>query len=276
MNHLLLTSTLSLAKRESSMVRRNHGVRFFVAKDSRTRFAALLTADGDLHISLLDSSIVATTDSFDILTFVRARLIATEGQRLRRIIGPSETTRAFCDELALTKIACCARQLTLFGAVSTDKFDDRFQLITATALDRTTVVNWARAANEELGEDADAFDLSILESGRVKLLKSKSGDSIGSAGQSEAFAMIAVSGFSRRFYRLSQLYVPPEFRRRGVARALLALVDQEHKKLSSARALQINGILFADVQNKKAHALYVGLGYSILGEHCVWQLGSVN
>ena len=63
---------------------------------------------------------------------------------------------------------------------------------------------------------------------------------------------------------ISSIYINPEYRRQGYAKAALALIEEQ----SMARGL-ISVELHVFCQNVAAHALYRSLGYNVTGFHMV-------
>lgn len=80
-------------------------------------------------------------------------------------------------------------------------------------------------------------------------------------------AMGGLSGNTPNGARINSVYVPPQFRRKGYARACTWSIGETLRQSRKKFAC-----LFADHENPGSVALYQGLGYEIVGDICDYSL----
>lgn len=126
----------------------------------------------------------------------------------------------------------------------------------ATRRDRALLVAWMKAFSDEaMGEsDQDAVERGV----DARLRSSTSGFLLWEAGEpvAQPVSMAGWGGTTPSGIRISAVYTPPQFRRRGYGSAVTAAVSAE--QLAAGRRFCF---LYTDLANSTSNKIYMDIGY---------------
>jgi predicted GNAT family acetyltransferase len=119
--------------------------------------------------------------------------------------------------------------------------------------DRSLMILWTRAFQDEIGESADDTELRVgrgLAAGQLWVWDKKG----------ETMSMAVSRGPIQGVVRISGVYTPPEKRNRGFAAACVHALS-EHLRGSGYRC-----ILYTDLGNPTSNSIYRRIGYRAIAE----------
>jgi predicted GNAT family acetyltransferase len=128
----------------------------------------------------------------------------------------------------------------------------------AAEADRATAVRWMAAFEAEAGvrrSDVEATVRDRLGDGRLWLWEDAAGATVSFAARTAPAAGVA---------RIAPVYTPPEHRRRGYGGAVTAACTADALRRGAAHV-----VLFTDLANPTANALYRRIGFRPIGEYRV-------
>jgi len=234
--------------------RRPMPARYWIAKRARSTVGVALQSplDNPLVLSLMPSSAVRAL----------VQHIYQSGVHLPAVIGEARIAALFAAEWAQgSKSPVTATRVSrLYEARSVRRgptVAGRFRF--AVASDQALLAAWARAFAKEVGEPTtDADEIVARMIAEKSLYVWEDGVPISMAYCSPPAAGVAL---------VSLVYTPPEHRRRGLGAACVAAIT---------RAVLSEGqrcVLFANLADPTANALYRRIGYQRVAEFMTFELG---